>query len=182
MLFRTLKIGFGFLIILAGIFVLTQTVYAKTPAELCDEGDASRCFIQASILFSQSQLDQALVYYEKACDGGHVDGCFFLGHRAESKSNERKAALKKLEEFCDQENYAACTHLGNVSMRDKDSTMGMKSLRMACKHGDMKGCTSLGYHAKKGGDMKSAKEAFKKACNKKNKSACKSLEEMSSQR
>ncbi|MBZ0165618.1 MAG: hypothetical protein K8I00_02345 [Candidatus Omnitrophica bacterium] len=158
--------------------ILVPSSYAKTPEELCEEGDANSCFVQASVLFGKSQLEGALVFYEKACTGGHVDGCFFLGHRAESNSKERAVALQKLREMCDQKKYAACTHLGNISIRDNDKNKGIDSLKEACAHGEMKGCNSLGYHAKKSGDMKTAKEAFKKACDQNHPKACQSLKEM----
>ena len=178
MISKIIKIGVSCLIVGVCVFGLAKLGYAKTPAELCEEGDINRCFIQASILFSQSRLSESLVFYEKACVGGHVDSCFFLGHRSKSKSVERTKALNKLTEYCDQKIYAACTHFGNISMLDKDNK-GMDALELACQKGDVKGCASLGYHAKKKGDMKTAEKAFLRACKSKDQKACKTLKEMS---
>ena len=119
--------------------------------------------------------DDALSYYQRACDAGDGIGCAYgavqSGHGSDPSSIRRTGDFKAkavtlLTPLCAAKNGAACAALGVVSDSESEA---VQSFRAACDAGNALGCNNLGRAnvEGKGGvtvSPKVAMDLFKKAC------------------
>ena len=119
--------------------------------------------------------DDALSYYQRACDAGEGIGCAYAaaqsGHASDASSVRRTSDFKTkavtlLTPLCASKNGAACAALGVVSDSELEA---VKSFRAACDAGNALGCNNLGRANVEGRggvtvSPKLAMDLFKKAC------------------
>lgn len=165
--------------LIVGIMIFLSTIsFAKEKALECErEGNVNSCFEQAEELVTQQgMMETALFYYEKACKGGIVDGCFRLGHHGFNEE-QKILALEVLQESCSLNDWPACTHLGNLTYKN-NKEKGLEILKNTCNFNNVDACLSLGYLAKTEGDIQTAKKAYKKACDLEDFGGCYNLKQL----
>lgn len=119
--------------------------------------------------------DDALSYYQRACDAGEGIACAYASvasaHGTDPSSVRRTSDFKTksvtlLTPLCAAKDGAACAALGVVSDSEVEA---VKSFRAACDAGDALGCNNLGRANVEGRggvtvSPKLAMDLFKKAC------------------
>jgi TPR repeat protein len=135
-------------------------------ARVCIAGEARRC-VEAGWLWERSDgeagadLVRAAELYQRACDGGIVDGC---GHV--------EGVIQELRDRCNDAVTARCTELGHVYERGigvlADVYYAAHFYNMACDAKDPVGCSHLGtlYDEGRGvgTDWAEAARLYAKAC------------------
>lgn len=132
---------------------------------------------------------KARMAYEKVCDDGNLNGCFYLGLlgqrlmtvkdiRLKAKINGyKKVAYEMWEKACVEKSDAvACRDLGRLYDMNGDYTQAKKYYSKACSSHTKEGCVALASLYKNGkGVVKSKAKALKylnMACNAKVMSGC----------
>ncbi len=151
-----------------------KTIEAKIVEKECDSGNTDACMSLATNRFSHGTIQEALVYWKKACEAEDLDGCYQLGHFSQPEGGESKLAIGKLKAFCQEKKYEACADLGNL-IATEDQVESMRLLKLACDSDNINGCLSLGYRAKVDGDISTAEKAYQRACDLGDFGGCNSL-------
>ena len=119
----------------------------------CKNGITSKCVKAAQGILRTQRGEYgdntAFEYFDRACEGGDMKGCDFLGRMYYSENHivtsekKSKASFKKACEG----NYAiGCYHLGNFynNGEEKDYNKSLSNLSKACKMDVFPACTRLG--------------------------------------
>ncbi len=118
-------------------------------------------------------LDRALEFFSRACDGEDTKGCGLLigyGWRADGKVSARAVAL--LSAACNGGKAEDCHSLGRAHAwglgAPKDEMRGAELYKQACDSGFGSGCVSLAYAYKRGEgvtkDLSHAAQLFEQSC------------------
>jgi TPR repeat protein len=121
--------------------------------------------------------------FQRACDGGYVDGCTKLGNAywGSGVFKDKYLATDLYQKTCNAGNAEGCFGLG-LSYREgygvlKNFAAAAQSFRKACKGGFAIGCSTLaGWivldSSQSSSDISEAIELYKRACDLQLKSAC----------
>ena len=89
-------------------------------------------------------LKKALIWYEKACEMGLMDGCSYAGvilaQRGTPYSKDFKKATQYFGSACEEKHDLACFNLGSIKYKEGRSKKAIKYYDMACKLGHQGGC------------------------------------------
>lgn len=140
----------------------------------CTHGDMTSC-VQLGRHYHEGsgvaqRLDQADVFYARACNSGHRFGCLWLG-RLHKRSNPRKAA-KAYTKLCHMGPGRYCLDLASAYLVGNgimaDTTRAQYLFRRSCGDGNLEACRVLGIHHQTGRfwarNVGEAKRLFTKAC------------------
>ena len=119
--------------------------------------------------------NKAAQFYQKACDGGAMEGCFSLGNAYYNGDGVTKNLNKSVELYqkaCDGGEMEGCFNLGNAYYNGdgvtKDIYKAMELYQKVCDGGEIKECLKLGYTYYFGNgvakDIYKAMKLFQKAC------------------
>ena len=156
--FTSLTVDFYFFIaFIIALFVLRVVYLAIFPKALerdlkegCDRGKKRDCFDLGRMKYKNGNLKEARVYFKKACELGHKEGCLMMGY-IEGINNR--------------------WWVGNI---DKAKVYYKK----ACDLGDKWGCYNLGLLEDNAGNIKEARVYFKKACDLGHEEGCSVFEKL----
>jgi len=131
----------------------------------------------------------AHLVYNKVCDNGDKNGCFYLGllsvrllEHTYDRDDLRKAklygypqiAISKWTKECDGDNSLSCFNLGRLYSSLNNSIKSKYFYKKACASGEMKGC--MGLVTRYGYETQETKPKFmkiyKKACERGELNAC----------
>mgnify|MGYP002030275324 CR=1 FL=1 len=89
-------------------------------------------------------LKKALIYYEKACEMGLMNGCSYAGvvlaQRGTPYSKDFKKATKYFVLACDQKHDLACFNLGSIKYKEGRAKKAIKYYDLACELGHKGAC------------------------------------------
>ena len=89
-------------------------------------------------------LKKALLWYEKSCEMGLMNGCSYAGvilaKRGTPYSNDFKKATNYFNKACEEKHDVACFNLGSIKYKEGRSKKAIKYYDMACKLGHQGGC------------------------------------------
>ena len=131
----------------ASVSIKAERSQSMTDLEKCQDGDFKIC---AELGDAEKDYKKAAQLYEKACDGGIMDGCNSLGlaygdGKGVSKDVYKAALL--FQKACDGGEMAGCTNLGYAYYFGngvaKDIYKAMKLFQKACDGGVIEGCNLL---------------------------------------
>ena len=146
-------------VVLTGVFFalasLGNTVWAqqKTMKSLCEDGNSTACFkVGRDSLSLDRDKKAALVYFVKACDGGHMTGCTFGGNLMQNTgtqySPQWKKAAKMFQKACDAGEDASCFNLGSLKYKEGRASRAKKYYQKACDMGNQPGCANVEWLSK----------------------------------
>jgi len=129
---------------------------------------------------------RAYLAYDKVCDSGNLNGCFYLGlgnmiseyfydAKLKAKINGYpEKAITMWTKECENGDMLSCTDLARLYRSKGKSDKATKIFKIACGNGEMKGC--MGITGRYGFKKKDTKPEFmknyKKACDKGELNAC----------
>lgn len=159
----------GLLLGVVGIAIAGSVFAAQPHTELekltrqCNAKNADACREVARIYSWGEKVkedrDKAIVFFQKACNLGHAEGCYRLGRFADTKrSNSKtsregeiygKQALNAYKKSCELGDANGCAYLGtkylNGSFVELDRNKGLALLEKACNDGSAQACWELAY-------------------------------------
>ncbi len=120
---------------------------------LCNEGDSTACFkVGREFMSLDRDNKSALVYFVKACDGGHMEGCTFGGNlmhnTGKHHSPEWEKAAKMFQKACDAGVNESCFNLGSLEYKEGRASKAKKYYQQACDMGNQPGCDNLKWLSK----------------------------------
>lgn len=142
----------------------------------CDDGRAAACFGMGRLYERQSQLDDALRMFLRACDGGWADACSSVGfayYTAHGVRWDVAAAAKFFVKACELGSSVGCANSGDVyrygAGAPADHQKAFELYGKACRPGDPTGCAGVGHYLATGEggtkvDKKRAASALRSAC------------------
>ena len=107
-----------------------------------------------------SNLTNALLLYETACELESTRGCIEWAHKIHQGKGTPKDVskakliltdeiLKDADRNCNDKSYKTCARLGTIYdlgiVVDTDQSQAMKYYQIACDGGEMLSCSNLGY-------------------------------------
>ena len=148
-----------FWVILTGVFLglaaLGNTVWAEQNSikDMCDKGNSTACFkVGQNALSLDRDNKTALVFFTKACDGGHMTGCTFGGNLMQNTgkqySPQWKKAAKMFQKACDAGEDASCFNLGSLKYKEGRASKAKKYYQQACDMGNQPGCANVEWLSK----------------------------------
>ena len=132
----------------ASVSIKAERSQSMTDLEKCQDGDFKIC---AELGDAEKDYKKAAQLYEKACDGGIMDGCNSLGlaygdGKGVSKDVYKAALL--FQKACDGGIMEGCTNLGSDYQEGegvtKDLDKALQLYQKACDGGSALGCALLG--------------------------------------
>jgi len=154
-----------------------------------DEKTSEKYIDKANVAYESGDYNKAIELFTKACDGGEVKGCYFLGLSYKEGDHVAQNDTKAIELFtkaCDGGEAGGCGSLGsmynNGEIVAQNYTKAVELFTKACDGGHTVGCNNLGvsYHEGKGVVQNDTKaiELFTKACNGGDELGCNNLKNM----
>lgn len=161
-------------------FLSLGTAWAKPPAEKkkvespCEKGDLKACFEQGKVSFEANEDPQALALFDKACTGGTLDACCYLGVMYAQGRGVTENEAKSAEIYanaCKAGGALACAYEGRALLNGtgitKDPSKAALRFREGCDRGNMLACYILGSQYEAGNgvplDRPRAAALFQKA-------------------
>ncbi len=133
----------------------------------CGEGELQDCvqfglFREAGGEFPG--VGEATEYFQRACEGGLADGCFWWARYLEGRGMEGDERQRELYlEACEGGMARACTTLAR--RLDADGGEGLMAVLVrACELGDGYGCHHLGIVERRQGNAQAARESWERGC------------------
>ena len=99
----TLSVGFG--------------VNLQTLVDECKNDNFASCSDVGTVLYQAGELETAVQFWQKACDGKNPSGCQNLGvsyHFGQGVEKDSKKAYELWNFACNANEYNACYNLGNI--------------------------------------------------------------------
>lgn len=141
------------LFVIGLLLTVTYAAMFEDNKRLCDKGNMVGCF-NLGVLhmkgFSGAQKNEsiALKYFNKACNGGDIDGCLNAGKYFEEGEDVRQDLFKAVEFYtkaCDGGEAYACMILANLYRDGKgtikpDSSIAAGYYKKVCEKGYSEGC------------------------------------------
>jgi hypothetical protein len=130
---------------------------------------------QANVLYHQNRWPEARPLFQKACDGGVMEGCFYLGYLYDhgyGVTEDDAQASTWFQKACDGGNMEGCFYLGFLydlgNGVTKDKAKASALYQKACDGRDTDGCIFLATNYETGvgrsQDFAQARTLFQKAC------------------
>ena len=145
----------------------------------------NECGLIGEILWYVDSKEEALPYFEKACQAKDMRGCYFIGLHKTDKQ-EFMQALPYFEKACNKKHSSSCFMLANFYEEGKgvrqDYEKAATLYRKSCKLKHPDACFILGSLHKEGKalihDLSLAKEFYGKACDIGMQKGCDSYKEL----
>lgn len=130
---------------------ITSNTIAEACRRDCDKGIAAQCTALANRykagLNIERDLDKAVEFYRRGCDGGHGIGCIKLGAMHRGKGDHGKA-VELFDRACKQGFYGGCTDLGRMYEKGQGVTLDVgkaqEIYQRTCEKGYQVACTAAG--------------------------------------
>ena len=143
-------------------------------------------FKEGKALYDFKSFEEARPPLRQACDGGNMEGCYYLGELYENgQGGAQDFALARtvFQKACDGGNMESCDNLGKLYENGQggaqDYALARWVYQKACDGGNVEICDNLGklYENGQGGaqDYALARTVFQKACDGGNMESCDNL-------
>lgn len=163
----------------ASVSIKAERSQSITDLEKCQDGDFKICAELGKAYYYGNgvtkDINKAIQLYEKACDGGIMDGCIYSGiayQKGEGAATDLGKAVQLYEKACNGKNMFGCTFLGEAYQYgngvSKDLYKSAQLYEQACDNEEMIGCLDLGNAYYNGNgvakNLNKAAQLYQKAC------------------
>ena len=97
--------------------------------------------------YNNGNKQKAVKLWEKACEGGHMEGCFNSGilySTGDGVKQNKQKAVEFYEKACDAGKIDGCYNVGNIYFKGdgvkRNLQKAKKFYKKACDAGDTEGC------------------------------------------
>jgi hypothetical protein len=162
----------------------------KYLSKACEGRIMDGCVQLGNLHMDLHKPSEAIVYYKKACEHYHGEGCYRVGidsMNGYSMLRDQKKALEYFIKSCNNRYGKGCTEAGMFIYKGKGITKSpanalehLKYFEEGCKYGDSHGCDNMGfaYYHGKGvpRDLNRSLSYYEKGCKMGSKVSCKRSE------
>lgn len=104
----------------------------------CSFGKGNACYLMANIYWENKNKVEALKMYDRACQRGLKQGCFYFDFSDKDENIQETTA----EKYCSQKIEVACLELGKIYNRREKFPLALKYYQLSC---DLKNQSSCSY-------------------------------------